>query len=246
MAQVSDRVRRLRKERGLTQEEVARRARLTLNSYGDIERGHVRDPHLSSLEAIARALRVPIEALVSQEIAVPLADVPEETGPAEEERRSTLTQLFEDVRTLIVNAADRWTHAAETGLMFSSEDAALTYSLEINAEAAQLYGFVAEGLEPALEGLLSGTLTLRSEQRKLWEAMEHLKKAVEIANNAADAVAPPSEPTEEEWAAAGPILDAIWEEMDEVKQHRLLREFAEEMAAECEQAAADRRGRIGA
>jgi transcriptional regulator with XRE-family HTH domain len=66
VAKVSDRVRRLRKEHGLTQEEVARRAGLTLNSYGDIERGHVRDPHLSSLEAIARALGVPIQALVNE------------------------------------------------------------------------------------------------------------------------------------------------------------------------------------
>src|SRR5918999_356488 len=82
MAKVSDRVRRLRKERGLTQEEVARRAGLTLNSYGDIERGHVRDPHLSSLEAIAQALGVSIEALVAEEAAVPLAEAPTETGLA--------------------------------------------------------------------------------------------------------------------------------------------------------------------
>jgi transcriptional regulator with XRE-family HTH domain len=82
VAQVSDRVRRLRKRRGLTQEEVARRAGLTLNSYGDIERGHVRDPHLSSLEAIAQALGVPIQELVSEEIAVPLGEVPQEAGLA--------------------------------------------------------------------------------------------------------------------------------------------------------------------
>jgi transcriptional regulator with XRE-family HTH domain len=81
VAQVNDRVRMLRKERGLTQEEVARRAGLTLNSYGGIERGHVRDPHLSSLGAIAQALGVPIEALVSEELAVPLAEAPREAGP---------------------------------------------------------------------------------------------------------------------------------------------------------------------
>ena len=59
-----------------------------------------------------------------------------------------------------------------------------------------------------------------------------------------EAVAPPREPTDEDWAAALPILEQVWEEMDEVSQRRLLRECAEEMAAECEQAAADLRGRI--
>lgn len=81
MAQVSDRVRRLRKEQGITQEEVARRAGLTLNSYGDIERGHVRDPHLSSLEAIAQALGVSVQELVSEELAVPLDEAPSPAGP---------------------------------------------------------------------------------------------------------------------------------------------------------------------
>jgi hypothetical protein len=36
----------------------------------------------------------------------------------------------------------------------------------------------------------------------------------------------------------------LWEEMDEVEQRRQLREVAEVLAAECEQAAEDRRGRI--
>src|SRR5918994_527727 len=99
VAKVSDRVRRLRKEHALTQEEVARRAGLTLNSYGDIERGHVRDPHLSSLEAIAGALGVPIQALVSEEAAVPLADA-SGTGQPEEVVRD-LAEVAQEVLPLI-------------------------------------------------------------------------------------------------------------------------------------------------
>jgi excisionase family DNA binding protein len=162
----------------------------------------------------------------------------------EEERREVLEILFDNLRIHLTCTADRWIHAAENGFMFWSEDAAIAYSIEVNNEAAHLYGFVSEALEPALEKLFAGTLTLRSEQRKLIQAMEHLNKAVEMANNAADAVAPPSEPTEEEWAAFAEVAEKLWEEMDEVEQRRLLREVAEALAAECEQAAADRRGRI--
>ncbi len=190
----------------------------------------------TTLAKLARALDVEVADLFPKA----QASLPD----LEDERRIALEQLFENLRIRITSTADRWIHAAETGLMFWSEDAALAYSIEMNTEAAQLFGFVSEALEPALERLLAGTLTLRSEQRKLIEAMERLNKAVEAANAAADAVAPPKEPTEEEWAAFAEIAERLWEEMDEVKQRRLLREVAEVLAAECEQAAADRRGRI--
>ena len=65
-----------------------------------------------------------------------------------------------------------------------------------------------------------------------------------MVNKAADAVAPAREPTDEDWAVAIPILDRIWEEMDEVKQRQLLREAAEELAEESERAAEKWRGRI--
>src|SRR5215216_8132921 len=162
----------------------------------------------------------------------------------EEERREALEILFDNLRIHITGTADRWTRAAETGLLFWSEDAAIASSIEVNSQAAHLYGFVSEALEPALERLFAGTLTLRSEQRKLIQAVEHLNRAVELANKAADAVAPPREPTEGDWAAAIPILEQIWEEMDEVKQRQLLREAAEELAEESERAAEKWRSRI--
>jgi excisionase family DNA binding protein len=162
----------------------------------------------------------------------------------EEERREALEILFDNLRIHITGTADRWIHAAETSLLFWSEDAAIAFSIEVNDEAAHLYGFVSEALEPALEKLFAGTLTLRSEQRKLIQAVEHLSKAVEMAKKAADAVAPTTEPTEEEWAAFAEVAEKLWEEMDEVEQRRLLREVAEVLAAECEQASEDLRGRI--
>ena len=162
----------------------------------------------------------------------------------EEERREALEILFDNLRIHITGTADRWIRAADSDLMFWSEDAAIAYSIEVNDQARHLYGFVSEALEPALESLFSGTLTLRSEQRKLIQAVERLNKAVEIANKAADAVAPPREPTDEDWAAFAEFAEKLWEEMDEVEQRRQLHEVAEVLAAECEHAAEDLRGRI--
>src|SRR5215211_4202344 len=162
----------------------------------------------------------------------------------EEERREALEILFDNLRIHITGTADRWIRAAETDYAFWSEDAAIAFSIEMRDEAAHLYGFVSEALEPALESLFAGTLTLRSEQRKLIQAVEHLNRAVEMANKTADAVAPPREPTDEDWAAFAEFAEKLWEEMDEVEQRRQLREVAEVLAAESEQAAEKWRSRI--
>jgi transcriptional regulator with XRE-family HTH domain len=80
---VADQIRGVRKGMGLTQEEVARRSGLTLNGYADIERGVVRDPHVSSLSSIARALDVPLSRLLGE--AAPLGEAPQEPGQSGQE-----------------------------------------------------------------------------------------------------------------------------------------------------------------
>lgn len=69
---VGDRIRLARKEAGLTQEGLARRTGLTLKAVGELERGDVQDPHVSSLREIARALDTTVGELL-EEPAVPLA-----------------------------------------------------------------------------------------------------------------------------------------------------------------------------
>jgi transcriptional regulator with XRE-family HTH domain len=85
---IGDRIRITRKTAGLSQEEVARRAGLSLKGMGEIERGDIEDPHISSLAKIARALGVPVEALIKEEEepAVPLAEDSREAGRLEKER----------------------------------------------------------------------------------------------------------------------------------------------------------------
>jgi transcriptional regulator with XRE-family HTH domain len=80
---IGDRIRAARKAAGLSQEEVARRAGLSLKGMGDIERGDIEDPHFSSLTKIAHALDVPVEVLIREEEPVPLAEA-SETGPSDQ------------------------------------------------------------------------------------------------------------------------------------------------------------------
>jgi transcriptional regulator with XRE-family HTH domain len=80
----------------MTQMDVARRTDLSLQAVGDIERGIVRDPHISSLRQIAYALGVPVERLVKEEMAVPaspLGDAPPPPGPSERAALSEESRL---------------------------------------------------------------------------------------------------------------------------------------------------------
>jgi transcriptional regulator with XRE-family HTH domain len=77
---IGDRMRAARRSAGLTQEETARRAGLTLKAVGEVERGEVQDPHFSTLASIAGALGMPLAELVGEEVggaAVPLAEAPQ-------------------------------------------------------------------------------------------------------------------------------------------------------------------------
>jgi Zn-dependent peptidase ImmA (M78 family)/transcriptional regulator with XRE-family HTH domain len=58
-------IRRIRTSRGLSQEQVARKAGVSRNAYGSIERGEA-EPRVSNLEGIARALGVDLPALLAE------------------------------------------------------------------------------------------------------------------------------------------------------------------------------------
>ena len=84
---IGARIKAARTAAAMTQMDVARRTDLSLQAVGDIERGIVRDPHISSLRQIAYALGVSVEMLVNEEMAVPafpLGDFEEHAAPSEE------------------------------------------------------------------------------------------------------------------------------------------------------------------
>ena len=66
LRKVGDRVRSIRAERGISQEDLAHRAGLDRSYMSGIERG-VRNPTLLKLQAMARALKVPIRHLLPEE-----------------------------------------------------------------------------------------------------------------------------------------------------------------------------------
>ena len=132
---IGARIKAARTAAGMTQMDVARRTDLSLQAVGDIERGIVRDPHISSLRQIAHALDVPVEMLVKEGMAVPafpLDDASDqEPGRSREERRSSR------FAAAIAAAADSWGEAVSSNDMgdekrFGLIDAALDLSNRIS------------------------------------------------------------------------------------------------------------------
>jgi transcriptional regulator with XRE-family HTH domain len=64
---LGERLHNLRKARGLSQEEVARRTNIGVKAYRDLERGRTLDPHYSTLEGLAHALGITVVELVGEE-----------------------------------------------------------------------------------------------------------------------------------------------------------------------------------
>jgi transcriptional regulator with XRE-family HTH domain len=61
---VGETIRHHRRQRGMTQEELARRAGMAPTSIVRLESGEVRAPRLSTLHSLARALQIPVAELV--------------------------------------------------------------------------------------------------------------------------------------------------------------------------------------
>ena len=59
-------IRSARKKRGLTQEELARRANMSLNGLAQLEQGGRTDPHYSTLSKLAVALDVSVGELLEE------------------------------------------------------------------------------------------------------------------------------------------------------------------------------------
>jgi transcriptional regulator with XRE-family HTH domain len=65
MQTISDRVRELRRARGLDQRELAARAGVSMQTISNLETGRLRDLKVSTLSALARSLGVSPAELLS-------------------------------------------------------------------------------------------------------------------------------------------------------------------------------------
>jgi transcriptional regulator with XRE-family HTH domain len=63
-ASVGERVKRLRKRAGMTQQELAGKAGISLSNLAQIEQGQKTDPRISTVTALAEALGVDVNQLL--------------------------------------------------------------------------------------------------------------------------------------------------------------------------------------
>ncbi len=80
---IGERIRMKRRTAGLSQEALARKTHVTMKAIGEIERGEVSDPHISSLQEIASALGVSVAWLIGED---------PETAPKAEAARPRSTE----------------------------------------------------------------------------------------------------------------------------------------------------------
>lgn len=135
---IGKRIRTARKVAGISQEELARRAGMSLKGMGDIERGDIADPHYSSLSKIAGGLGVSVGELLEEP--VPLGRVPD-SG----DRRA-----FEGI---IAMDMTEFAQYAET----LNEDALQVLRERIDAEGAQRHSTDREALQSlAIRSFIAG------------------------------------------------------------------------------------------
>ena len=63
---VAENIKRYRRERGLSQEDLARAAGVTYSALTKIEAGYVQDPRVKTLQRIAIALEVTVDDLLKE------------------------------------------------------------------------------------------------------------------------------------------------------------------------------------
>ena len=63
--EISTNVKRLRKEKNLTLRELAEKSGLAYGAIGNLERGVITDPHISTVIKLAKAFNISIDKLVN-------------------------------------------------------------------------------------------------------------------------------------------------------------------------------------
>ena len=107
------RIRAARRAAGLSQEELARRAGMSLKGMGDIERGDIEDPHYSSLSKIADGLGMSIGALLEEDPASPKGPAP--ASPPDVTGEARRARPFEMVLELVTRQSEEDRQAIARG-----------------------------------------------------------------------------------------------------------------------------------
>jgi transcriptional regulator with XRE-family HTH domain len=160
-------LRLMRAERGLSLREAARRAGVVKETISDIERGHSH-PYDVTLAKLAKVYDVPLEELLEEPALAGKAEVPEETGLAEEEGEGRSLALIRGLRAYFWDLRLRWLdpdhkptperiqdaldllhHLREAGAFEGSRTPAERFEVQLLNQAAwQLRPIVAELVGP--------------------------------------------------------------------------------------------------
>ncbi len=104
---VTTRIRKLRLEKGISQENVADELGITHSSYSKIERGET-DPNLTRLIEIAKILGVPVTDLFIDEVASSVKEPKEGYGESDLEKlNQTLQKLLSEIHHLRTDLSDK-------------------------------------------------------------------------------------------------------------------------------------------
>jgi transcriptional regulator with XRE-family HTH domain len=155
LVDIGSRIKTARKIAGISQEELARRAGMSLKGMGDIERGDIADPHYSSLSKIAEALGMSVGELLEEPALSGKGKAPDE-GPedqAEEERRArNFLQQYpdEEERAKLLEKIVS-IHAHYNKLFRDLIEAAKKQRIDVNGTSTMMSFFCDKGLQDALE-----------------------------------------------------------------------------------------------
>lgn len=93
---VGQRIKAIRKDRKLTQVQLAEKANLSRSYLADIERDRY-NPSLSTVEAVAGALGVQVSAIVGEEVTLLKEDQPEYNAKEEKDIAKRMEEIRKDL-----------------------------------------------------------------------------------------------------------------------------------------------------
>jgi len=164
MVDIGSRIRAARKSAGLSQEELARRADLSLNGVAILERGKRTDPHVSTVNRLAGALGVPAQELLGLED-LGKAQAPISSTPAEEavEGRRAILDALKPLLRYIEQRAKEYEEELkdENGLAFRTASTAILWTEMLNKEAQGLSTLLIEEAKPYLSGSYTSAMTAK-------------------------------------------------------------------------------------
>ena len=185
------RIRAARRAAGLSQEELARRADMSLKGMGDIERGVIPDPHFSSLSKIANGLGISIGELL-EEPSSPKAPAPTSsanppsssaaTAAGQQSVESRALEAFDALSSYVEQRATMYEEDLKdpNSPLFADSGTATVWASTVNREAFMLAGLVGAQAKPLFRSMTSAE-SRRTAKHHVQRIAQHLKELAKVS-----------------------------------------------------------------